>query len=470
MKTCAFAKKCGGCAYINDNYETSLKRKQKEVSDLLGKFAKVEDIIGADEPYYYRNKVHAAYTKQNGKIIYGTYEEGSHRIVASEECLIENKTASEILRTIAKLLISFKIQIFDERKGTGLYRRTLIRRSEETSETMVVLIVANPVFPGKKDFIKALCKAHPEITSIIININNRRDSMILGSKSMTVYGKGFICDRILGKTFKITPTAFFQINHEQTEKLYSKAIEFCDLKGTEKVLDAYCGTGSIGICLADKAKSVTGVELNRESIACAVENAKCNNVTNIDFRALDCTLYMQKNKGDISYDVIVLDPPRAGTTPEFIKASAALKPSKICYVSCNPVTLERDLKLFEKEGYKARRIVPVDLFPWTEHVETVVLLSKLSRAPKLEVKINTSELDLTEAEAKATYDEIRDYVKETTGLHVPNLYIAQTKRKIGLDLRENFNLPKCENPKKLKCPPEKEKAIIAALQYFKMIG
>ncbi len=376
MKTCAFAKKCGGCAYINKDYETSLTSKQKEVSALLGSFCKVDEIIGADEPYYYRNKVHAAYEKQNGKIVYGTYEEGSHRIVFNDDCLIENKRASEILKTISKLLYSFKIRIYDEKKGTGLYRRTLIRLSEETGEVMVVMVVADPVFPGKKDFVKALLKSHPEITSIIININNRRDSMILGPKSMTVFGKGFIRDKLLGNTFKISPTAFFQINHEQTEKLYSKAIEFCDFKGTEKVLDAYCGTGSIGICLASKVKSVTGVELNRESIACAKENAKCNNVTNIDFVGADCTLYMERNKGKISFDVIVLDPPRAGTTPEFIKACGSLKPSKICYVSCNPVTLKRDLSLFENEGYKANRIVPVDLFPWTEHCEVVVSMSR----------------------------------------------------------------------------------------------
>ena len=378
MKTCAFAKKCGGCAYINEKYETSLKIKQKEVSDLLGGFAPVEEIIAADDPYYYRNKVHAAYTRENGKILYGTYEEGSHRIVSNEGCLIENKKASEILKTISKLIASFKIHIYDERRGTGLYRRTLIRVSEETSQIMVVMVLAEPVFPGKKDFIKCLLKAHPDITSIVININNRRDSMILGPKSMTAYGKGYIIDKVLGKTFKISPTAFFQINHEQTEKLYSTAIDLCEFKGNEKVLDAYCGTGSIGICFADKVGAVTGVELNREAVMCAKDNARFNNVTNIEFIGLDCTLYMQQKKEGVSFDVIVLDPPRAGTTPEFIKACADLAPLKICYVSCNPVTLKRDLALFAKTGYKAKRIIPVDLFPWTEHVEVVSLLQRMS--------------------------------------------------------------------------------------------
>ena len=471
MKTCAFAKKCGGCAYINDSYETSLKRKQKEVSALLGRFGKVEDIIGADDPYYYRNKVHAAYTRVNGKILYGTYEEGSHKIINNDDCLIENKTASEILKTIAKLLNSFKIHIYDERRGSGLYRRTLIRRSETTSEMMVVMVVADPVFPGKKDFVKALVKAHPEITSIIININNRKDSMILGPKSMTVYGKGYIRDVVLGKTFSISPTAFFQINHEQTEKLYSKAIELCDFKGNEKVLDAYCGTGSIGICFASKVKSVVGVELNRESVACAKENAKCNNVTNIDFVGLDCTLYMERNKSEIKFDTVVLDPPRAGTTPEFIKATAGLSPSKVCYISCNPETLARDLSLFEKEGYKAQRIIPFDLFPWTEHIETVVLLSKGIdvSAGKLRVEMSVENMDLSAAHGKTSYGEIKKHIKDKTGLNVTSLNIAQIKRKHGIIERVNYNLPKCENPRRPNCPPDKEKAIVAALKHFKMV-
>ncbi len=469
MKTCAFAKKCGGCAYINKDYETSLASKQKEVSALLGNFCKVEDIIGADDPYYYRNKVHAAYTRQSGKIIYGTYEEGSHKIISNDDCLIENRKAAEILKTISKLLNSFKIHIYDERKGTGLYRRTLIRRSEETSETMVVLVVANPVFPGKKDFVKALCKAYPEITSIVINVNNRRDSMILGPKSMTVYGKGYITDKLLGNIFRISPTAFFQINHEQTEKLYSKAIELCDFQGNEKVLDAYCGTGSIGICFASKVKSVVGVEINRESIACAKENAKCNNVTNIDFIGADCTLYMEKNKDKVSYDVIVLDPPRAGTTPEFIKAASSLGPSRICYVSCNPVTLKRDLLLFEKEGYKAQKIIPVDLFPWTEHVETVCLLSQRKPDTTIEVDLDISELEVSSAETKATYEEIKSYVLKKFGLKVSNLYIAQVKRECGIVERINYNLPKTEGNRVPQCPEDKRKAIKDAFIHFQMI-
>ncbi len=375
MSNCALAKKCGGCAYINDTYETSLKAKQKEVSALLGRFAKVNDIIPADDPYCYRNKVHAAYVREKGKIVYGTYEEGSHRIVQNDGCLIEDKRAASILKTISKLITSFKLMIYDEKIGRGFYRRTLLRFAS-TGEIMVVLVTAAPVFPGKKDFVRLLLKEHPEITTVVINVNDRRDSMILGNRSTTAYGKGYIVDKVLGRSFKISPSAFFQINHDQTEKLYSKAIELCDFKGDEKVLDAYCGTGSIGICLASKVKKVTGVELNREAVDCARDNARHNDLKNVEFTCMDCTQYMQKNKGKMDFDVIVLDPPRAGTTNEFINAAVDLNPSKICYISCDPKTLARDLGIFAKKGYKASEIYPLDMMPFTEHVECVVLLQK----------------------------------------------------------------------------------------------
>ena len=219
-------------------------------------------------------------------------------------------------------------------------------------------------------------KEHPEITTVVINVNDRRDSMILGNRSTTAYGKGYIVDKVLGRSFKISPSAFFQINHDQTEKLYSKAIELCDFKVDEKVLDAYCGTGSIGICLASKVKKVTGVELNREAVDCARDNARHNDLKNVEFTCMDCTQYMQKNKGKMDFDVIVLDPPRAGTTNEFINAAVDLNPSKICYISCDPKTLARDLGIFAKKGYKAREIYPLDMMPFTEHVECVVLLQK----------------------------------------------------------------------------------------------
>ena len=377
MSKCLPAKKCGACAYINDSYETSLKAKQKEVSALLGRFGHVDDIIPADDPFNYRNKVHAAYSMEKGRIIYGTYEEGSHRIVQNEGCLIEDKRSSGILKTIADLIRSFKLLIYDERTGRGFYRRTLIRFSS-LGEVMVVLVTASNVFPGKKDFVRALLNAHPYITTVIINVNNRRDSMILGSKSATAYGKGYIVDKVLGKTFKISPSAFFQINHAQTEKLYSKAIELCNLKGSEKVLDAYCGTGSIGICLASTVDRVTGVELNREAVACAIENARHNGLKNTDFVCDDCTSYMIKNRDKADFDLVVLDPPRAGTTTEFIDAVTGLDPLKICYISCDPNTLQRDLALFARKGYECKKICPLDMMPFTGHVEVVSLLQRMS--------------------------------------------------------------------------------------------
>lgn len=471
MKTCASSRKCGGCAYIGKPYEESLQIKQKYVDKLLGKKVKVLPIIGAQNPYNYRNKVHAAYYRdRSGKVLYGTYEEGSHKIVSNAGCLIENKVATQITETIAKLIAKFKIFIYDEKTGRGLYRRTLVRVSHLTGDVMVVLVVADPVIPGKKAFIKALRDAHPEISTVIVNVNNRRDSMILGNKSMVEFGRGYIIDGLLDKTFKITPTAFFQINHEQTEKLYAQAIEFCDFKGNERVLDAYCGTGTIGLCMANYVASVTGVELNKEAVICARDNAHANKIENASFIAQDCTEYMLNlNLSKTKYDVIVLDPPRAGTTEEFIKACSIIAPPKICYVSCNPETLARDLDVFEKYGYKAKAAVPVDMFPWTEHVETVCLLSQLSEAPKMEMRVKLTEFDLTEAEAKATYSDIKEYVKEHTGLKVSSLYIAQVKQKYGIIERDCYNLPKSDDSRQPKCPEHKEKAIVEALKHFKMI-
>lgn len=381
MKTCSSLKKCGGCAYIDKTYEESLQFKQKYVNELLGKKVKVLPIVGAKNPYNYRNKVHAAYYRdRSGKVLYGTYEEGSHKIVSNAGCLIENNKATKITETIAKLIAKFKLFIYDEKTGRGIYRRTLVRVSYLTGDIMVVLVVADPVIPGKKAFIKALREAHPEISTIIVNVNNRRDSMILGPKSMVEYGRGYIIDGLLDKTFKITPTAFFQINHDQTEILYRKAIELCDFKGNEKILDAYCGTGTIGLCMSAFVQSVTGVEINKEAIICARDNAHANKIENANFIAQDCTEYMlNTNLSKTKYDVIVLDPPRAGTTEEFIKACSIISPEKICYVSCNPETLARDLGVFEKFGYNAKTATPVDMFPWTqkEHVETVCLLTKV---------------------------------------------------------------------------------------------
>ena len=470
---CPVSKTCGSCSYAGKTYFEQTAAKEKRVKRLIEPFCDVLPIHHCDNPLYYRNKVHSQFKRlKNGRVIVGPYQSGSHRIVEVDSCLIENKIASEIIRDCAKLAEKLRVDIYDEVRHTGDLRRILVRTADATGEIMVVLIIGSKYFKKKKIFTDELLKLHPEITTLLININTRNDSMILGGNEVKkIKGKGYITDIILGKKYRVSADSFMQSNRSQAEILYSEAIRLAEFSGNETCIDTYCGTGSTTLSFADFVGTITGVEIKESAYSDALKNTMINKVKNAEFVLGDATEYMNElSKTDAKIDVVILDPTRAGTTVKFIKACGKLAPPKIVYISCCPETLARDLKGFRDQGYEALIAKPVDMFPWTDKVETVVLLSKLSCAPKLEVKINTSELDLTEAEAKATYDEIRDYVKETTGLHVSNLYIAQTKRKLGLDLRENFNLPKCENPKKLKCPPEKEKAIIAALKHFKMIS
>lgn len=468
---CPAAKKCGGCEYVGMTYLSSCAEKFERVRSLMPQGCKVNDIDVCEDPFRYRNKVHSGYKRlKNGKIICGPYEEGSHRIVEVDSCLIENEIASSIIRDCADIAAKTGVSIYNETSCTGDLRRVLVRIAEATGEVMVVIVIGSSFFRNKTAFVKELMRRHPEITTLLININKRHDSMILGKETRKVTGKGYITDVLLGKKFRISPTSFYQVNRSQAEVLYSTAVRLAGFTGDERAIDCYCGTGTTTLTFAGFTGKITGVEINPEAVSDAVRNAKVNNVTNAEFVCADAVDYMVRLAGEgAKVDVVILDPTRLGTEERFIKACAKLSPKKIVYISCCPETLARDLKAFDKAGFKAVEAEPVDMFPWTSSIETVVLLSKLSSAPKLEVKINMSELDLTEAEAKATYDEIQEYVKQQTGLHVTHLNIAQIKRKYGIIERVNYNLPKCENPKRPNCPPEKEKAIVAALKHFKMI-
>ena len=382
---CPVSKTCGGCIYASVPYSEQLKKKEKFVKDLLSKICPVRPIVGAEDPFFYRNKVHWAFGHMGTHLIAGRYAEGSHRIIENDNCLLEDEELAKILSDIRDLAVQFKIRAYDERTKQGLLRRVLLRKGMATGEVMVVLVLSSPVLPGKKGFIKKLLEKHPSVKTILININTRSDSMILGEKTICEFGRGFIWDELLGVRFKISPESFYQINHDQTEKLYSLAIEASELKSGETVLDAYCGIGTIGLCAAKNADKIklTGVELNRAAVSDARENAKINSEKNSAFEkarfiAADCTKFMlETSSKNEKYDVVFLDPPRAGTTPEFIAACQKLAPKRIVYVSCDPTTLARDLKEFQKRGYKPEYAVPVDMFPLTEHVETVVRLSRV---------------------------------------------------------------------------------------------
>lgn len=381
QEQCPVSKKCGGCRGFGLSYSRQLQKKAKVLEEQCGQFGRFEPIAGMKNPYHYRNKVHAVFGEdRRHNIISGIYEEGTHRIVPVDSCLLENKKADEIIVSIRGLLKSFKIRPYNEDTGYGLFRHVLIRTGHATGEIMVVLVLASPILPSKNNFVKALLKLHPEITTIVLNVNSKDTSMILGEKETVLYGKGYIEDILLGKTFRISSQSFYQVNPVQTEKLYQKAMEYAALSGRETVLDAYCGTGTIGLIASGSAKEVIGVELNSAAVKDARINAKQNRVSNIMFYEKDAgELIRQMAEQQAVVDVAFMDPPRAGSTEVFLDSLVMLKPKRIVYVSCNPETLARDLRYLKRKGWRMVKGAGVDMFPWTASIEAVVLLTPQKR-------------------------------------------------------------------------------------------
>lgn len=374
---CPYVEKCGACHMGQTSYEEELIQKKKLVEKYVGKYCPVQDVAGMYYPFHYRNKVHAVFGKVKDEVIAGTYTAGTHDIVPIKDCLIEDAQASAIIKTVTELIQSFKLWVYNEDTGRGLMRHILIRKGMSTKQIMVVLVTASPEFPHKNHFIEELRKRHPEITTIVQNINNQDTTFVLGEKNNNLYGEGYIEDVLCGLRFRISPNSFYQVNAAQTQVLYKKAIAAAGLTGNEVVIDAYCGIGTIGMAMASKAGKVIGIELNKNAVRDAKANAKRNQVNNIHFIAADateCMLRMAEKHEKV--DVVVMDPPRSGSTEEFVKAVSVLSPKRVVYVSCNPETLGRDLEWFKKKGYFAKEAQPVDMFGWTDHVETVVLLSQ----------------------------------------------------------------------------------------------
>ena len=409
--------------------------------------------------------------QRQGQIVSGVYQSASHRIVPVSDCLIENTVADEIIVTIRSLLKSFKIRPYDEDTGRGTLRHVLVRRGWRSGEILVVLVTAHGMPPGKRNFVRALLQRHPDITTVVQNINAGQTSLVLGPHSEVLYGPGYIREQLGDFTFRISPRAFYQINPVQTEVLYRTALEYAGLTGTETVVDAYCGTGTIGIFASRNAARVIGVENNRDAVRDAISNAKANRADNVRFYTADASDFLQgMAKAGEHADVVILDPPRAGSDERFLSAVTTVAPERVVYVSCNPETLARDLGYLTRHGYRVERIQPVDMFPHTEHIETVVLLSKGEvDSKKIRVEFSLEDMDMSEFQDGATYPQIKEYVLEHTGLKVSNLYISQIKRKCGIEVGKNYNLPKSEDSRQPQCPPEKEKAIREALKYYGMI-
>lgn len=470
------AKKCGGCPMLGLDYAEQLKQKEAAVRKLVGKYGPVAPIRGAENPCHYRNKVISTFAAgPGGKLVSGIYAAGTHKVLPVESCLLQDEVLDTVMQAVRAAASTCRYQPYNEDKGTGLLRHCLLRRGVVSGQVMVVLVTAQPVLPGAKNFVRALLaeaeKRHVPVTTVVQNYNPRRTSVVLGEEEKVLYGKGFILDTLCGKTYALSPRSFYQINHDQTEVLYGLAVEAARLTGKEVVLDAYCGIGTIGLTASGRAKQVVGVELNRDAVRDAIGNARHNDVKNARFFAADATQWItEAAAAGQRADVIFMDPPREGSTPQFIESVARMAPKRVVYVSCNPETMARDLALLTAKGYRAEGFTPVDLFPQTAHCETVVLLSKGEiDSKKVRVEFSLEDMDMSGFQKGATYEQIKAYVLEHTGLKVSSLYISQIKRKCGLDVGQNYNLSKKEDAKVPKCPPEKEAAIRDALKYFQMI-
>ena len=473
---CEFARQCGGCQLQALSYDQQLVFKTNKVKghlERIGGFTDIpmEPIIGMDELFHYRNKAQFPVGRnKEGKIVTGFYAGRTHNIIENRDCALGVAENKEVLDRVITYMEKYGIEPYNEATGKGLVRHVLIRYGYFTKEVMVCLILNGNKIPKEEQLVKSLCEI-PGMTSITINVNKKHSNVILGEEIRLLWGQEYITDRIGDISYQISPLSFYQVNPMQTQKLYAKALEYADLHGEETVWDLYCGIGTISLFLAQKAKFVRGVEIVPAAIENAKENAKLNGLENTEFFVgkAEEVLPREYKKNGVYADVIVVDPPRKGCDETLLETMIEMNPERIVYVSCDSATLARDLKYLCERGYELRKVCPVDQFGMTVHVETVVLLSQQKPDDTIEIDLDLDELDATSAELKATYQEIKDYVLKEFGLKVSSLYISQVKRKCGIEVGENYNLPKSENARVPQCPKEKEEAIKAALKYFAMI-
>ena len=474
---CEFARQCGGCQLQALSYDQQLVFKTNKVKghlERIGGFTDIpmEPIIGMDELFHYRNKAQFPVGRnKEGKIVTGFYAGRTHNIIENRDCALGVAENKEVLDRVIAHMEKYGIEPYNEATGKGLVRHVLIRYGYFTKEVMVCLILNGNKIPKEELLVKSLCEI-PGMTSITINVNKKHSNVILGEEIRLLWGQEYITDRIGDISYQISPLSFYQVNPMQTQKLYAKALEYADLHGQETVWDLYCGIGTISLFLAQKAKFVRGVEIVPAAIENAKENAKLNGLENTEFFVgkAEEVLPREYKKNGVYADVIVVDPPRKGCDETLLETMVEMNPDRIVYVSCDSATLARDLKYLCERGYELRKVCPVDQFGMTVHVETVVLLSKGEvDSKKIRVEFSLEDMDMSEFQDGATYPQIKEYVLEHTGLKVSNLYISQIKRKCGLEVGKNYNLPKSEDSRQPQCPPEKEKAIREAFKYFGMI-
>ena len=468
---CPYFPRCGGCTYRHIRYEEELRLKKQRVQDNLsrigGSDVTVEEILGARDTLRYRNKAQYPVSK-DGAV--GFYRARTHEVIECEHCLLVKPEADAAAEALREYMQSCRVAGYDEKTGRGLVRHLYVR-SNAAGESLVCVLVNGDKLPKEDRLVALLRDACPKCTGIVLGTNTKKGNVILGDRYRTLWGSDRLEDTLCGKTFRLSVPSFYQVNRVQAERLYAKAIEFASLTGQETVLDLYCGAGTITLALSDHAKKVLGAEIVPEAIDDARENAARNGVKNAEFFCGDASDVAKKlARENLRPDVITVDPPRKGLAADVVESIAEMQPQRVVYVSCDSATMARDVKRLADLGYTAQRACAVDMFPRADHVETVVLLSKGKvDSKKIRVEFSLEDMDMSEFQDGATYPQIKEYVLEHTGLKVSNLYISQIKRKCGIGVGKNYNLPKSEDSRQPQCPPEKEKAIREAFKHFGMI-
>ena len=469
---CPVSDRCGGCSFRNVSYDEELKYKRTRVNDALQRIGKldieVEEIIGADCTQNYRNKAQYPVSICDGELFAGFYAYKSHRIICCDDCKlqpIEFKAGLDAFRLWAE---KADITSYDENTGKGLLRHIYFRKGFATGDIMACAVINSGKLPQSELLVSLLREKVVGLKSVVININREKSNVILGKESKTLWGDDYISDELLGKKFVISPNSFYQVNHAQCEKLYSKARDYANLGGDEVLLDLYCGVGTIGLTMADSVKQLVGIEIIPQAIENAKINAKLNNIDNAKFICADAPKGAEILKSEgIKPDVIILDPPRKGCDASLFDTVCQMNPKRIVYVSCDSSTLARDLKILEEKGYKTKKVSAVDMFPRTPHIEAVCLLERENNRKRIEFELPVSEL-VSRISNTATYKEIKNFVLEHYNLKVSTLNIAQVKEKYGIIERENYNKGS-KNHKVPKCTVEKENAIVKAFEHFNMM-
>ena len=465
---CPYAGKCGGCAYRHLTYPEELWTKRQRVQDALTRIGgldlTVEEILGAKNPEHYRNKSQYP-VGADGSI--GFFQARTHKVVPIRRCLIQTETADRTAQAVGEWMRRYKISAYDETTGKGLVRHVCVRVNRKGESLCCVVVNGNKV-PREPELAAYVTVAVPHTVGVLLNSNTRRGNVVLGDKYRTLFGRNYLMDTLCGLEFKLSMPSFYQVNRDQAEVLYGKALKFAGLTGNETVLDLYCGIGTITLCLAKAAKRVIGAEIVPPAIRDAKENALRNHIENAEFFCGDAADIAAKLESDgLRPDVVTVDPPRKGLAPEVIASVAAMGPEKVVYVSCDPATLGRDVKIFREFGYEAKRAAAVDMFPGTAHVETVVLLSRETNPLTVEVRM---EVETGEVKEHPTYKRIQEYVQEKYGFKVHTAYIAEVKRMVGLDMHKAPNAVEQKKHEYHPCPPEKVEAIKDALRHFGLIS